>query len=195
MSKAPTEEAYLIAEEAYGDAIELRALVELMRAQNSGGVNKALESKGAAMAAVFVRNSLIARIVVLAARAFAPPKEGDRHLARAFQLLNEPKVRSEFETRTGKEAVEAAIALWQKLKGDDRLHKIKHFRDKFTAHLGTAKDIPMPAFADLHAFANETAELMSALARATDARPEPISSWDKQISDASKTFWAPWTEE
>jgi hypothetical protein len=58
------------------------------------------------------------------------------HVARAFELLEDLAVKAETEARGPAACLNESFERWQKLKNDDRLPKIKHFRDKYTAHLG-----------------------------------------------------------
>jgi hypothetical protein len=69
-----------VAELAVGDAVEIAVLTEIMEGQNSNGVNQMLSRAGAGRAAMALRNALIARLVLLIARAYAKPKQGDLHL-------------------------------------------------------------------------------------------------------------------
>ena len=79
-SRRPAETVRKVAELALGDAVEITLLIALMRGQNADGVNKQLDAAGAGRAAGVIRNALMARLVLLIARAYSEPKHGDLHL-------------------------------------------------------------------------------------------------------------------
>jgi hypothetical protein len=66
---------------------------------------------------------------------YAPSREHDMHVARAFDLLKDSAVKAEIETRGPKGSLDEALESWRKLKADHRLPKLKQFRDKYTAQL------------------------------------------------------------
>jgi hypothetical protein len=140
-----------IVEQSLGHGIELLSHVELMEAQNSGGVNERLAQVGLQNPAIAIRNAMMTRIVLMVAREFSEPRETDRNLHRAFDLLSDPTVRQ----IVGKNfnAMAAAEAHFKRCKGDNRLNEIRHFRDKYTAHIGDPKETPLPKYKDLFSFA------------------------------------------
>jgi hypothetical protein len=95
-STRPAETVRKVAELALADAIEITLLIGLMRGQNAGGVNKKLSEAGAGSAAAVIRNALMARLVLLIARAYAKPKQGDLHLRKAVCLLKDNTTRQIF---------------------------------------------------------------------------------------------------
>jgi hypothetical protein len=49
------------------------------------------------------------------------------------------------------------MRLWNAAKDDDRLERLKEYRDKFVAHIGKFDpDIPRPIYNDLFGFAHAT---------------------------------------
>ena len=124
-----------ISDGGFVDGIEFREIIEILRVQNEAGVNESYETD-AATAAMMVRNGLVTRLVLLVSRVYAPTRKHDMHVGRAFELLMDSAVKAEIEMRGPGEYLDEALESWQKLKDDDRLPKIKHFRDKYTAHLG-----------------------------------------------------------
>jgi hypothetical protein len=66
-----------IATLALNDALEILTLIEVLKRQNTGGINARLSKAGAGNAATAVRNALIARLVLLISRAYADAKPGD----------------------------------------------------------------------------------------------------------------------
>jgi hypothetical protein len=125
-----------ISDVGFTDGIEIRQIIELLEVQNNGGINGAISKTEANTAAMMLRNSLITRLVLLVSRIYAPAREHDLHVGRAFELLRDSAVRAEIETRGSPGSLDEALETWPKLKADHRLPKLKQFRDKYTAHLG-----------------------------------------------------------
>jgi hypothetical protein len=97
----PQETVRKIAELALNDAIELHVLIALLKRQTDS-VNKHLAEAGASRAGPVVQNALIARLVILIARAYSRPKDGDLHLRVAAELLEKNNlVRQIFATGEG----------------------------------------------------------------------------------------------
>jgi AbiU2 len=187
---------YEISDGGFVDGIEIRQIVEILRVQNEDGANDALSKTDAAAAAMMVRNGLLARLVLLVSRVYSPPRKDDMHVARAFELLKDTAVKAEIATRGPGGSLDKALETWEKLKGDPRLPKVKHFRDKYTAHLGKPNPkIPLPEFQEVFGFARETTSLLDQLARATGARTEGLDTWDYQAQMSAEAFWAPWSQK
>lgn len=174
-----------------GDALEILVLIEIMETQNSGDINANLSDAGAAQAGIVVRNSLLTSLLIIVARAYANARPGDKHLQRAFDLLKDQKVRDEFYGRARGASLADAEAHWLKCKSDHRLGALVHFRDKFTAHIGTPKNIPLPKFKDVFAVAHDTVVAMEKLARATGIANVPV--YDQiDAKPTAEAFWRPW---
>jgi AbiU2 len=185
-----------ISDGGFVDGLEIRQIIEILRVQNEEGVNDELSKTDAGQAAMMVRNGLLTRLVLLVSRVFALPRKDDMHVARAFELLTDPAIKAEIETRGPEGSLREALESWQQLKDDERLPKIKHFRDKYTAHLGKPNpQIPLPEFQEIFSFAHETTELMDQLARATGTRTEGLDTWDYQCRESAEAFWAPWLQK
>ena len=147
---------------------------------------------GARSAAVVVRNALITRLVTLITRAYPEPKKGDLHLREAARLLEKDNVtRQIFGSGDDKKKLAEFEAHWIKCRGDHRLPRIKHFRDKYTAHLGEPKDVDAASYRDLFEFGTLTARAMELLALVTRVAVEPIST-DPDIVSSAEAFWAAW---
>jgi hypothetical protein len=141
-------------------------------------------------------NAPLLRIVLLVSRVYAPSREDDRHVGRAFELLKDGAVKAEIETRGPWGSLSEALETWRKLKADHRLQKVKQFRDKYTAHLGKPdSQIPLPESEELFSFGRETTVLLDQLARATGARTEGLDTWDGQVRESAQAFWAPWSQK
>ena len=187
------DEVYEISDKAFVDGIELLHLIEVMQGQNKDPINAKLSAAGAAGAAMVVRNGLLSRIVLFLAGAYAVPRPGDLHLRRAFDLLQQPAVRDELGLRGSPTLLDDSTRLWARCKGDHRLLPIKHFRDKFTAHLSTPNDdVALPSYDDIFSFAQDTMRVTETLALGTGARTEPLSDWQTAAAQAAGRFWSVW---
>jgi AbiU2 len=188
----PAEQIVLeIAKQALDNAKEITVLVGLIREQNTGEVNKRLSEAGAGNAAKAVRNALIARLVILAARAYAKPRHGDRHVQVAANLLNAASTRQHFNEKGDKDKLASFDAQWIKCKADERLPKVKNFRDKYTAHLGEPEDIEDATYKELFEFAAETAKAKELLALATGVSTKSVLT-DPELTAVAEIFWRPW---
>ena len=176
------------------DAVEITLLIALIQGQNTGGVNEQLNKAGVGQAAMVLRNALIARLVIMIARAYAKPKHGDLHVRAAACLLKDNTTRQIFESGNGAEKLTAFNAHWAKCRGDHRLPPIIDFRDKYTAHLGEPKDIQEGTFRDLFEFGAATAKAMELLARATGVAVTAIDS-DPSLVSSPEAFWARWKQD
>jgi hypothetical protein len=179
------ERVRTVAELALGDAIEITVLIKLVERQNSNGLNEALSRAGAARAAIVVRNALIARLVLLAARAYAEPKDGDLHLRVAQVCLKDKTTREIFQANAAKLA--EFDEQWTKCRGDHRLPKINDFRDKFTTHLGEPKNLDAATYRKLFDFGAETAKCMELLALATNVAVAAIDT-DPDVLSSPEAF-------
>lgn len=177
---------------ALSDAVEITVLIELIRKQNADRINNELNKAGAGRAAIVLRNSMIARLVTIVARAYAPAKHGDLHVRIAKDLLKDNVTRQIFtSTAGGKERVSDFETRWPKCCGDHRRPRVKEFRDKYTAHLGEPTEIETATYNDLFRFAAATAELMESLALVTRAAVNPVAS-DADVMECADKFWQPW---
>jgi hypothetical protein len=91
-------------------------------------------------------------------------------------------------------AKEKAKAHFKKCKGDNRLNKIRHFRDKFTAHIGEPMEIPLPKYKDLFSFAKETVTCIDLIAVATGTALVKIAD-NIDAKKEAVAFWKPWTTQ
>lgn len=180
-----------VAEQALSDAVEITLLIALIKGRNAGGVNERLNEAGAGSAAIVVRNALIARLVLLIARAYARPKHGDLHLRVAAELLVDNPTRQFFHGGDGAEKLAAFDNQWAKCRGDHRLPSIKQLRDKYTAHLGEPEEIKETTYEELFEFGAATAKAMELFALATGAAVKPIET-DPGLVSSPEAFWAPW---
>jgi len=176
---------------ALGDSIEMVVLMTLLENGNKNGSSKSLSDAGAAQAGTAVRNSLFTRLIMMVTREFSKSRDGDMHLGRAIELL-EGDTLAIFQGIGSPDDLSAAIEDWKKLRGDQRLNSLNHFRDKKTAHLGMSNpDIPAAINKELFALGEATVDLIDHLATGTRMAHIKIrDSFDAQTTvDA---YWKPW---
>jgi hypothetical protein len=180
---------------ARGDGMEISALAMLLQNSNEGGVNKILSNAGAGQAALVVRNSLFARLILLVTREFAKKsRERDLHLGRAFELLEGDTLAILQDVGSSKETT-AAIDKSKKLRGDQRLNSLNHFRDKNTAHLGVSDpNIPPAINNDLFDLSEEVIDLIDHLAEGIGLTKVKIRE-DIDAKTTVEAFWRPWKRD
>ena len=178
-----------IAREAFETGMEVLELIELMERQNTGRINGNISDSGAARAAITIRNSLMARLVILVAGAFSNTRPGDRHLRMGFKAMADPTLRSQL--RMNAQAFADAESMWRVLQADPRLAVIKHFRDKQTAHSADPKMRP-PTWGETFAFAKEVAAVMENFAIGVGVTTEKFSATEDWRIESSQNFWVPW---
>jgi hypothetical protein len=163
-----------------------------MEVQNTDPVNENLSDAGAAQAAIVVRKALLTRLLVLVSREYGKARPGDLSLQRAFDLLKDQKVRTEFDGRGLGVTLVDAETYWQQCNSDHRLRTVKHYRDKYTAHIGAPENIPLPKYKDVFAFAQRTVIAMEILARAIGLANVPVHD-QVDARPAAQAFWRPWS--
>lgn len=186
------QEVCLIVEAALRDGGEIVTLLAVMETQNKHGVNQKLSDAGAAHAGIVLRNAMLSRLATMIMREFATPRDGDLHIGRAFDLLKGEATADHFQRVGHPDRLNAALALWKKLKGDHRHERLKEFRDKEAAHLGKPNpDIPKPLWGDLIYFCNSMVDLIDLLAAGTGMANVTIRS-NVYAEETATAFWRPW---
>jgi hypothetical protein len=184
-----------IAGRAYTDAIEILALIEVLEVGNKPEISENINRANAGRAAQRIKDSLFTRLHMLVARAYARSREGDRHLRRAFDLLEDGKVLHAVATSETKAQLADALILWRRCVSDHRLEAFLHFRDKYLAHLGVPKDgIPVPIVKDVFDIARATASAAEKLAHATGATSIDLNTQLRAFTESAIKFWHPWTK-
>lgn len=186
-----------IADDGFADALEILQLIALLKAQNTNNVNKGLSRAGAGRAAMTARNALITRLTLLVVRCYAKPRDGDLHIRKAFDIIaKDARASEELMRRHSGDKLKSAQAQWSLCRGDHRLQRLEHFRDKYTAHLSEPDEqIPLPKYDELFPFAVETAKLMESLAHAVGANTHKLSDWNDEIDGSAEALWKPWASE
>ena len=179
---------------ALGDAMEIVALMTILETGNEGGVNDSLSNAGAGQAGIVVRNSLFARLILLVTREFARSREGDLHLSRALELLRGDTL-AIFQGVGSSEDLSAAIDQWERLRVDQRLNSLNHFRDKQTAHLGASDpNIPPAINKDLFALGNAVVDLVDRLAKGIGMANVKVRD-NIDAKSTAEAFWLPWKKQ
>jgi len=106
-------------------------------------------------------------------------------------LLKVPAVREIFNKNPA--ALAEAETHFKRCKGDHRLQKIRHFRDKFTAHIGEPEEIPLPPYKELFSFARETVGCIDQVAGATGMADKKMAD-NIDAKEQAVSFWAPWAD-
>jgi AbiU2 len=176
---------------ALGDGMEIVVLMALLETGNKNGISDSLSDAGAAQAGIVARNAVFNRLITLITREYAKSRDGDMHLGRAFDLL-EGDTLAIFQGVGSPDDLSAAIEDWKKLRGDQRLNSLIHFRDKQTAHLGASNpNIPPAINKDLCALGEATVDLIDRLAKGT--RMADIKIRDNiDAQRAVDAYWKPW---
>jgi hypothetical protein len=191
MTSGGAAKVQVIAQQAHQDGMEILQIIELMERQNTGRINGNLTDSGAARAGTVIRNSLITRLVILVAGAFAPTRSGDKHLRKGFEEMAVPSVRSQLTM--DQQAFTQAEAIWRKLQSDPRLVTVKHFRDKYTAHSADPKPgVRPPQYDEMFGFANEVAIAMEQFAIGVGITDEKLSETADWRIESAQKFWEPW---
>jgi hypothetical protein len=186
-----------IAEKAFNDAVEIHKIIAVLDGINEPAVVKNITKKKAGIAAYTIRHSLFWRLHLLAARSYAKTRDkvqdDDRHLRRAFELLQRGDVKAAVLQRGHAADLAEAQKLWTKCNSNHRLQEFLHFRDKQLVHLGKPDaSIPRPLYNDVFSIARATAEVMEKLANGTGIVGLSVDSqmvFPKRSIDA---FWKPW---
>jgi hypothetical protein len=177
-----------IAAASFADAIEMLSIIETLEAGNAPASVAAVNSARTDAVAKCVYRALWSRLVVIVARAYAASRVGDRHAQHAFDLLKDPVVRSEVEKMGNPPALQEAIALWARCRGDHRLQAIQDFRDKQIAHWGVQQHQP-PIIDNIFAVTRATATALERLAQGTGVVTLSLDSQLVFYRDAAKRFW------
>ncbi len=183
-----------IAELGLQDALQILHLIELLRTQNSRGINARISQAGGSQAVVAIRYAMIGYLTLIVARAYANPWSGDLHCRVAAELLKSDQMSREiFQTGDGGKLLAQLQSHWEKCVKDPRLERIEHFRHKHTAHLGEPRDIPEPEYRELFAFGIATAQAFDLLALTTKVAVKSATGNNAALFSA-EAFWKPWTQ-
>jgi hypothetical protein len=189
-----------IAENAHQDALEILQLIAIMRAQNTGGVNKNISKAGGGRAAMAMRNALISRLTLLVTRCFAKPKlgkDGDLSARKGWDIIRkDARLNAKIKQQNLHGVVTSADVSWLSCLSDARLQRIEHFRDKYTAHISEPDpDIPLPTYDELFPFAEETAKALQTLANIIRASSDNLNAWDEELKGSAEAVWKPWANK
>lgn len=179
-----------IAAASFADAIDMLSIIETLEAGNAPEAVTAVNTARTDAVVMCIYRALWSRLVTIVARAYAASRKGDRHAQHAFDLLKEPMLRSDVEKMGNASALQEAIELWTRCRGDHRRQSIQDFRDKQIAHWGVPQHQP-PIINDILAVSRATAAALERLAQGTGVVSLSLDSQLVFYRDAAKRFWLP----
>jgi hypothetical protein len=103
-----------IARFAFIDAVEIKGIIEVLRAGNDKTIIRGLNEGGAGRAAAHVTRALFTRLHLLVARAYGRTRRKDRHVRKAFEILKDPKISAEMQNPAD---LNEATRRWEKCCG------------------------------------------------------------------------------
>lgn len=128
-------------------------------------------------------------------RAYDPPRRGDRHLAVAFDLLNNNSVFGEVARRGSLQSLQEAMQLWAAATDHPHRNVLRTFRNKFVAHLSQPPaGVPKPTIIQLFEVAADTAAVWERLAWGTGVTSIALQLQVQAYRESAQAFWRPWTE-
>ena len=179
-----------IAEQALQDALQIVYLIELMRAQNSMGINARISKAGGAGATVAVRNAMIGYVTLLVARAYAHPRPDDLHCRAAAELLQSDK--------TARETFRLAME-------ENCLHSLNHI-GKSALRTPASNRLNIFGISTRHTLENRkiclspniefgiaTAQALDLLALTTRVAVKSATGNNEALFSA-QAFWKPWSQ-
>ena len=179
-----------IAKDAWVDANEILKLIEILETGNTPVAVAAINAAGTDDVVQCIYRALWSRLVMIVTRAYADARcPGDRHAQYAFDLLEDPAVRSEIEKKGDRAILDEASKLWAKCRGDHRRQSIDRFRHKQIAHWGILKN-RKPIINDVLAVSRATASALERLAQGTGVVSLTLKSQLVGYQDKAKRFWA-----
>ena len=185
-----------IAAQAMTDAIEIRALIETVEAGNNKEITAAINKAKAGRAADHVQRSLFTRMHLIVARHYFPPRDGDLHAKRAFELLKDGTIRDEVaDIPELQKELKIAEKLWEKCNKSELLEPFMHFRNKQLAHWAELDhEVPIPLYKEVFDFSRMTAAMLAQLMRATGIAMVSLESQIPAYTESAANFWKPWTQ-
>src|SRR6516225_7160969 len=179
-----------IVKDAWVDANEILKLIEILETGNTPVAVAAINAAGTDDVVQCIYRALWSRLVMIVTRAYADARcPGDRHAQYAFDLLEDPAVRSEIKKKGDRAILDEAIKLWAKCRGDHRRQSIDRFRHKQIAHWGILKN-RKPIINDVLAVSRATASALEGLAQGTGVVSLTLQSQLVGYQDKAKRFWA-----
>jgi hypothetical protein len=177
-----------IAVEGFADAIDILSLIETLEAGNTAEAVAAVNAAKTDAVAQCVYRALWSRLLLLVTRAFASARPGDRRAQYAFDLLQDPTIRSNVKNSGDPAILAEAMALWANCRGDHRRQSIQSFRNKQIAHWGSLTTQP-PIINDIFDVSRATAVALERLAQGTGVVTLSLSSQLMGYRDKADRFW------
>ena len=176
---------------AFLDAIDIRFLIETCEAGNQPAAVAVVNATKTVKVVECIYRSLWTRLVIIVARAYTKNfRPGDLNVGYAFELLKDPSIRADVESKGNPAAMIEAVALWSKCRGDHRLSSFLAFRDKEIAHRSELDfNIPRPIINDILAISRNTATLFERLAQGAGAVTLSLDSQLINYPEEARRFW------
>jgi hypothetical protein len=181
-----------IVKEAHRDAEQILLIIDLLRYQHSEGMDARLKAKGALDASKVISDALKVHLVTIITLQYSELYPDDLSLRKAFDILKSKQdIRDEFKTDGSDDALVEAEKSFANLLKDERLKKIKDFRNKRAVHRAQPTKIPPKVQSELYSFACNTVEVIEKLASAIKL-PGYKPARDCIDPVTANAFWRPW---
>jgi hypothetical protein len=182
-----------IAKFAYLDAIDTIACLEVLGAGNKEPLIRRINQAGAELACELIYKALVARVLLNTIRAYDPIRKGDFHLAVAFKLLEDTNVVAIARDHGSHWHIMEAVNLWQLTAFDDRIVKLRHYRNKVLAHLSDLDaNVRLPIYNDLFEIARRTSETAEKLSIGASTCTVELRHQTNVYRESSERFWSIW---
>lgn len=181
----------------FSDAVNCKAMIANLEAANAPTVPASINERGAALAALLIRDCLATRLLLIVCRAYAPVQKGrDKNLRAAIGILRGEhglgavKSHPHWREEVGQH-LQFALDRFDELRSDPRLERLKHVRDKSLAHLGRIDpNLPAPSYADMFSFTNDTCAVWEALALGTEVIFIRVADQVAEHEKHANAFWS-----
>lgn len=184
------------AEKAYEDSLFCRAVVEIITQGNAPEVIRAVNADGSGAAVqIFWHSGHIAAHIFLA-RAVAPIRRGDRHLAAAIEFLRRPLVIEQRPAEKDQECLRTAVGLFDALAKDPAQKRLLHMRHKMLAHWSEqSPNVAPPTYDELYGLVAKVSEIAELVAAGSGAIKWPIDFELIRYRRSASAFWARWQDQ
>jgi hypothetical protein len=181
-----------IATRHYMEGIDILASIATLERGNDPTVVAEVKTAKAGDAALLIQKALFGRVHLATMRCFDPERNGDEHLAVAVRLLKKPDVLA-VASSYGRPYLGQLISEFDRLSADPRLNELRHYRNKFVAHLSKPNpSTNLPQIKHLLGFAEETAHMMELLAFGTEVVLIKLDVQVEAYRESADAFWGRW---
>jgi len=190
------ERVIQVATSGFTQAIDIAACVSLLGYSNRPDVDEALEKSGAAMAAGIVQKALFQRLLLWTMVAFDPVRRGDYHLRAGIEQLADSNVMTAIAARGDRKRLRRAISLFAAIDGTSKVERLRHIRNKESAHRSARDPNITPAsIRDLFEVASTVSRVAEDLANGAGVVSLSLESQLVKPIDSAIAFWRPWLKD